>query len=49
MKHKLPMYYGASMELFKFAEKMRFEPTEGEKAMWDLLKTETLTIYKFRR
>jgi len=49
MKHKLPMYYGAAMELFKFAEKMRFNPTIGEKAMWDLLKSDELCHYKFRR
>ena len=49
MKHKLPMFYGASMELFKFAEKMRYAPTKGEEGMWSLLKTEPLTDYKFRR
>ncbi len=49
MKHKLPMYYGASMKLFKFAEKMRLAPTKGEKAMWCLLKAETLIGIKFRR
>ena len=43
------MYYGAAMELFKFAEKMRFNPTSGEKAMWDLLKSDALCHYKFRR
>jgi very-short-patch-repair endonuclease len=49
MKHKLPMYYGAAMELFKFSEKMRFAPTRGEKAMWLLLQSELLCNYKFRR
>ena len=49
MKHKLPMYYGAAMALFKFAEKMRYAPTEGEKAMWKILREEPFSEYKFRR
>ncbi len=49
MKHKLPMFYGTSMELFKFAQRMRFAPTEGEKAMWNLLKSESFNAHKFRR
>ena len=43
------MYYGASMELFKFAERMRHSPTESEVAMWNLLKLKALSGYKFRR
>ena len=49
MRHKLPMFYGAQMELFKFAERMRLAPTEGEKTMWDLLKSEFVSLHKFRR
>ena len=49
MKHKLPMFYGASMKLFKFAALMRMAPTSGESAMWNLLKEEAFANYKFRR
>jgi very-short-patch-repair endonuclease len=50
MKHMQPMFYGAKPELFRFAEKMRYAPTDGELAMWRLLKSELLlTAHKFRR
>jgi very-short-patch-repair endonuclease len=43
------MFYGAKPELFRFAEKMRYAPTDGEMAMWQLLKSELLRMHKFRR
>jgi len=49
VKFKLSMFYGAKPELFRFAEKMRYTPTDGEMAMWQLLKSELLRMHKFRR
>lgn len=43
------MFFGAKPALFRFAEKMRHAPTDGELAMWHLLKSEILRVYKFRR
>ena len=49
MKHTQSMFFGAKPALFRFAEKMRHAPTDGELAMWHLLKSEILRVYKFRR
>jgi very-short-patch-repair endonuclease len=49
MKHQLPMYYGAAMELFKYAEQMRYAPTEAEAAAWLMLSSNPFKGYRFRR
>ena len=43
------MHHSAPGELFEFARKMRDNPTEAEKRLWEALKNRTLDGYKFRR
>lgn len=43
------MYYGASHKLFRYAKEMRAAPTEAESKVWELLTSEPLREFKFRR
>jgi very-short-patch-repair endonuclease len=43
------MYFGAKAELFALALKMRRNPTLGEKALWELLRTYRFKGSVFRR
>lgn len=45
----LPMYYGASMEIFRRAEILRNNMTEAEGLLWNRLNFNQLKGFKFRR
>ena len=45
----LPMYYGAHPKLLAYAERLRLNETEAEKALWNVLNKEEFKEYKFRR
>jgi very-short-patch-repair endonuclease len=42
------MHYGASNRLIGFAKEMRENPTEAEKVIWRILRTEQLKKFHFR-
>jgi very-short-patch-repair endonuclease len=46
---KLPLYYGASIEIFIRAETLRKNMTEAEKLLWEKLNHNQLSGFKFRR
>jgi len=43
------MYYGAMLELFEFAKKLRLNQTVTEKIFWDRVRNKQLLGNKFRR
>jgi very-short-patch-repair endonuclease len=43
------MHVGAKPELFKYAQEMRKNPTESEKALWNILRKFRYKGYIFRR
>ena len=43
------MHAGAKPEIFRFAKEMRKNPTESEKALWDILRKFRFKGYIFRR
>jgi very-short-patch-repair endonuclease len=43
------MHVGAKPELFRFAQEMRKNPTESEKALWNILRKFRYKGYIFRR
>ena len=45
----LPLYYGASVEIFRRAEILRKHMTETESLIWDKLKYNQISGLKFRR
>ena len=45
----LPLYYGASIEIFMRAEVLRHHLTEAEKLLWTRLKYNQISGFKFRR
>jgi very-short-patch-repair endonuclease len=46
---KLPLYYGASIEIFMRAETLRSNMTESEKLLWNRLNNKQINGLKFRR
>src|ERR1700722_4680966 len=46
---KLPLYYGASIEIFQRAEILRNNMTEAEKVLWNKLSNNQILGLKFRR
>ena len=45
----LPLYYGASIEIFMRAEVLRNNMTETEKILWGRLNNNQISGFKFRR
>ena len=43
------MHAGAKPELFRYAQEMRKNPTDGEKALWNILRKFRYKGYIFRR
>ena len=43
------MHYGAKGKLFQFAKEMRKNPTESERALWNILNRTPFSEHKFRR
>jgi len=43
------MFFGAKAEIFNLALRMRKNPTEAEKAMWEILRKFRKSGYPFRR
>ena len=46
---KLPLFYGASIEIFRRAEILRHNMTEAEQLLWRELNFNQIKGYKFRR
>jgi very-short-patch-repair endonuclease len=46
---KLPIFYGASIEIFRRADLLRNSMTEAESLLWQRLNYNKLDGYKFRR
>jgi very-short-patch-repair endonuclease len=46
---KLPLYYGASMEIFRRAEILRKNMTESERLLWGRLNNNQIDGLKFHR
>jgi len=45
----LPLFYGASIEIFRRAEILRNHMTEAEQLLWNKLNHKQLNGYRFRR
>ena len=42
------MFYGANVEIFKFAEELRQDMTEAELVLWNKLRQNKLSGYRFK-
>ncbi len=48
-REEFPFYFGAKVDLLKFAWKLRNSMTVAEKVLWEKLRNKQLLGYRFRR